>query len=271
MAIELLTKSANQGCAEGQHALGDCYYYSYGGLRDYKLAIEWYTKAAEQGYADAQCRLGEIYLNGNGISIDYDLAIQWFSKAVAQKHHNAAYYLGVAQYNLGQEYEKGSNGAAPDSHLSIELYTKAAESKWGWREQAMYSLGMIYKEGRDGVPQNYKLAAEWLEKASERGSESAQLALFDMYANGLGDLDYQRVVNCVTRANLQYKISLMYKEGREGVPQDYKLAAEWLEKAATQDHCTAQSLLGEMYQEGLGVPQDDAKAAEWFTKAAACK
>ena len=237
---------SDQCLANAQYALGLCYYEGHGVSPDYKLAREFFTKAAEQGHAASQGALGNLHYHGHGVPKDYDLAAQWYARGAD------LYSLGDAQYNLGQEYEKGRNGAAPDSHRSIELYTKAVESKWIWRERAMYRLGLIYKEGREGIPQDYKLAAEWLKKASKGGSEAAQLDLFDMYTKGLGDLDYQRVVDCVTSADSQYKIGVIYKEGREGVPQNYKLAAEWLEKASERGSESAQLELFDMYANGLG-------------------
>jgi len=59
----------------------------------------------------------------------------------------------------------------------------------------------------------------------------------------------------------------MYHHGN-GLPKDYKEAANWYRMAAEQDFSKAQANLGVMYGEGLGVPQDYTLAAEWFRKAA---
>ena len=58
----------------------------------------------------------------------------------------------------------------------------------------------------------------------------------------------------------------MYYNG-QGVRQDYKKAAEWFEKAATQGDANAQFNLGAVYGNGEGVRQDYKKAKEWFGKA----
>ena len=47
----------------------------------------------------------------------------------------------------------------------------------------------------------------------------------------------------------------MYETG-QGVPQDYKQAVIWYQKAAEQEYPRALSILGVMYVEGKGVPQN---------------
>ena len=59
----------------------------------------------------------------------------------------------------------------------------------------------------------------------------------------------------------------MYSYG-EGVPQDYKKAIEWYQKAAEQGHADAQYNLGWIYEKGRGVSADNYKALEWYEKAA---
>ena len=47
----------------------------------------------------------------------------------------------------------------------------------------------------------------------------------------------------------QYNLGIMYAEG-QGVPQDYKKAAEWFTRAADQGEALAQTSLGVMYDKG---------------------
>ena len=55
----------------------------------------------------------------------------------------------------------------------------------------------------------------------------------------------------------------------EGIPRDYSICCNWLEKAAEQGDTWGQVWLGEMYEEGKGVQQDFVKARELFEKSAA--
>lgn len=68
-------------------------------------------------------------------------------------------------------------------------------------------------------------------------------------------------------ADAQRMLGQAYAKG-EGVQQDYKQAARWYEKAATQSNALAQASLAELYEAGQGVPRDEAKAAEWYRRAA---
>ena len=89
----------------------------------------------------------------------------------------------------------------------------------------------------------------------------------------------------------QYRLGVMYGNGRGGFPQDKKEAVKWLLKSAEQKNLEAQSLIRASYQKwhkqaeeqgdsyaqrflgasfylGLGVTQDYAEAAKWYKKAA---
>ncbi len=80
-------------------------------------------------------------------------------------------------------------------------------------------------------------AAEWRPLA-EAGDVEAQLALADLYRNGLG------------------------------VPLDLAAALAWYRRAADQGVALAQLNLGDFYSQGLGVPRDQVRAYMWFALAA---
>ncbi len=61
---------------------------------------------------------------------------------------------------------------------------------------------------------------------------------------------------------------MKYYQGQERLPQSYKKAAHWFEKAAEQGNVNAQLKLGMMYTQGKGVLKDSKEAAHWFKKAA---
>lgn len=65
----------------------------------------------------------------------------------------------------------------------------------------------------------------------------------------------------------QYYLGLMYANG-QGVKQDSKTAARWLQSAAEQGIPQAQFRLGELYAAGKGVSRDYELAYVWFNCAA---
>ena len=68
-------------------------------------------------------------------------------------------------------------------------------------------------------------------------------------------------------ARAQFNVGLLYLNG-EGVPQDYKEARFWIEKAARRGLADAQTSLGALYRDGLGTSADLTQAMQWFEKAA---
>jgi TPR repeat protein len=68
-------------------------------------------------------------------------------------------------------------------------------------------------------------------------------------------------------AEAQLRLGMMHAAGK-GVAVNYRLAAEWLEKAAAQGQAQAQSLLGWLYANGFGVEQDDQRAGQYYLQAA---
>jgi hypothetical protein len=96
---EWFKKSANQGLAEAQLALGWLYENGQGVSLDMLEASRWYRRAAKQGLSEAQYNLALLYHHGRGgVMHSEDLAEKWYLLAAEQGH-------ACAQYNLGALYE----------------------------------------------------------------------------------------------------------------------------------------------------------------------
>lgn len=65
----------------------------------------------------------------------------------------------------------------------------------------------------------------------------------------------------------QYELGLRMIRG-DGVPENHKLAVDWLIKSSNQGFEDAQYLLGTCYATGTGVKENDRIALGFFTKAA---
>ena len=76
--------SAQQGDAEAQWFLGDCYFFGDGVEKNKREAVNWYFLSAEKGNAEAQRRLGACYYFGHGIPINRQEAIRWYRLAAKQ-------------------------------------------------------------------------------------------------------------------------------------------------------------------------------------------
>ncbi|HEX9136270.1 MAG TPA: tetratricopeptide repeat protein, partial [Nitrospirota bacterium] len=97
---EELRKSAEEGDASAQNALGLLYSGGRGVPQDSRQAKQWFEKAAEQRHAGAQVNLGTLYLRGDGAPESEQMALFWFSRAAAQRD-------ALAFAKLGRMYERG--------------------------------------------------------------------------------------------------------------------------------------------------------------------
>ena len=66
----------------------------------------------------------------------------------------------------------------------------------------------------------------------------------------------------------QYNLGVFYRQGRQGVEQDFKEAVKWYQKAADQGNAIGQYYLAVMYESGEGVKQDYATAYAFLNIAA---
>jgi TPR repeat protein len=108
-----------------------------------------------------------------------------------------------------------------------------------------------------------------------QGDAEAQLRLGLRYAEGDGviqnDREAARWLELAAKQGLaeaQYHYGLMLLKGR-GVVQDYHAAFNWIEKPARRGYAKAQYSLGELYRYGTGTPVDKPRAYLWFNLAAA--
>ena len=142
----------------------------------------------------------------------------------------------IAQYMLGNMYEKGNREVPKDPEEADKWYRRSFLCSRLVAEEgqvfAQLFLGRMYKNGI-GTSQNHKAAIRWYIRAAAQGDVDAQVALGKMFRNG------------------------------DGVPQDYGKAIMWHRRAAAQGDRRGQLALGLMYKNGEGVPQDYTKAYTW--------
>ena len=260
--VEWYTKAAEQGNVGAQNNLGRCYEKGKGVEKDPKKAIEWYTKAAEQGALGAQYNLGACYYRGDGVEKDYRKALEWYRKAAEQGD-------SLALNDIGIIYENGC-GIEKDINKAVECYARAAEQGCAI---AQNNIGLCYTFGQ-GVEKDYEKAIEWFTKAAEQDDYWGQYNLALSYEKGNGvEKSYTKAAEWYTKAAMQglaeaqNNLGCCYESGK-GIEINLAKAVEWYTKAAQQGDARAQYNLAELYQKGKGVDNDDIKAFGWFTKAA---
>ena len=180
--FEEYLKKAEEGDAQAQYNLADCYCFGDGTEVDLKKYLYWLTKAAEGGYPDAQTDLADCYFWGDGVKKDLDKAIYWNKKSADQGNVQAMYALGKYYYNdkdLEQAKEwfkkaavKGM-GKAQFMMAKFEdpfyWYNKSVKAKYG---PAFSKVAECYLHGI-GTKQDIELAIEWYNKAVAIGDQNA--------------------------------------------------------------------------------------------------
>lgn len=225
-AFKWYLKAAEQGYVEAQYSVGRCYNFGFGTEDDDYKAFNWYLKAAEQGHNSAQYYVGLMYFCGYGVEEDNDEALKWFLKSAEQDDDgaNAIYMVGKCYLNSGIE---------EDENKAFKYFLKAAEQD---NIDALCSIGLCYERGI-GVEQDYDEAFEWYMKAAEKGNAIAQTDVGRFYYNGLApDVDYDEA----------FRYFMMASEESE----------------------EAQFYLGECYYVGFGVEADDEEAEMWYQRSA---
>jgi len=115
------------------------------------------------------------------------------------------------------------------------------------------------------------------------GDADAQVAVGESYMHAAGaaqfrdqaDEDYKQAAAWYTKAASQGSIAgelhlaTLYRDGGgRAIPRDMAQAAAWYRKAADQGDVGAQGTLGMLYALGQGVPQNDVEAYYWLDLAA---
>jgi TPR repeat protein len=116
------------------------------------------------------------------------------------------------------------------------------------------------------------------------GDAAAQVLVGESYAAGSGPArtakqlaeDYRQAAEWYRKAATQGDIAgemhlaALYRDGK-GVARDMEQAAGWYRKAAEQGDAGAQGIFGVLYSMGQGVPHNDVEAYYWLDLAAAVK
>lgn len=264
--------------AEEEYCLGLGYWFSSSGnrlTRDPAKAAYWHTKAAANGSHQAQVALAYQYEKGYGVQTDIAKAVQLYRSAAEQNDASAMFNLG-RMYSLGRGVEKNEAEADRWFHLAAEH--GSAEARVHFRDSAQYSAeGAGRSDFEAGYKayekQDYTNAAILFEKAANAGNPSADVALGQLYRQGLGvaknekrAFELYQTAALKGHARAQAQLGLSYELG-EGVSENWAEAVAWYKKSATQLDKLGLYYLARAYQFGIGVPQDRALATAWYEKA----
>lgn len=168
---ERIEKSADEGDARAQYALGLANELAFNGKRDRERAWFWLKKAADSNLAAAQYQLGYAYENGTIIPQDLGQAVSWYRRAAEQGDARA-------QNSLGMMYLRG-NGLIQDYQKAHSFFSKAAKTY----PEARYHLAVLYEEGHLGK-RDITRALTYYMKSADGNFSKAQMRLGELYMTG---------------------------------------------------------------------------------------
>lgn len=110
-ALSWFRKAAEQGHAEAENRLGECYRDGQGIAPDMSEAIRWFERAAEQNNPDALFNLGSLYYDGKGVKRDWGKARELFNRAVEADKHGWPNRVGEKARNCLRDMDETASGS----------------------------------------------------------------------------------------------------------------------------------------------------------------
>jgi TPR repeat protein len=173
-----------------------------------------------------------------------------------------------AQWAHSGEFESGLAAEDRKDHITaLEHYKRAASQG---HVNAPGKIGVMYFLGL-GVQADQAEALRWYRLGAQRGDEDAQFSLATILNGSKQHKEaFHWWVIIAQRGNItaQSVLGDMYENG-QGVLQDHKEAVRWYRMAAISGASEPQNALGRLYAMGQGVVQDFVLGHMWFNISAA--
>ena len=141
--------------------------------------------------------------------------------------------------------------------------------------KAQTALGMLLSGITHGdFRKNYKQSFYWVKQAAEQGYSKAELAIAEMYMNGVViPMNAKKAKVWYEKAAAQENLNGLNGLARQyrygtGVRKDHEKAFQYYQQAALEGHTRSQVGLGLSYRDAKGVKKNMVKAYAWILIAA---
>lgn len=221
-----------------KHLLGQMYFYGIGVHKDYKKFYELTLEAANCNFMLSKNALALAYFNGYGCNIDYQKGQKLLEECID------AHY-GMAFYNIGIGYLKGTCGYPKDIYKAFNYLKQAADQ---FNSKALYNVGLMYIKG-DGCVKDVKKGLNELMTAASIGHLKSQIKAADSYYFGEitqknYELAYEYYLMAAEAgdAYAMYSVGYMIVNKEKSWVERY-VGIDWLRKAADLGYEAAKELL----------------------------
>ena len=303
-AKELFELSASQGNICAQYNLGVTYEDGHGVDQSYERAAEYYEAAARQGDAEAQNNLGALYCDGQGVNQSNEIAREWWMKSAEQGHESAIKNLQILDKHEGRttpsftppkrcstcDAPKTSTHKLRNCKCKGAQYCNAECQKSHWKSHQKEHQRLCKEmnlKNTEGEMKDEAVVEEVVEEETKEVISSPlpqQEEEEDVCPVCIEPLQkdankFVRFTCCGKGIHIWcdegIKVSSLSDEQKRTCPlcrakdpksheEEIEQLRPWVEKGKAW----AQSMLGDMYRDGLGVDQSDQQAKELFELAA---
>ncbi len=150
-AVKFYRLAADQGNANAQFNLGNCYLNGRGVSQYDAAAVKWYRLAADQRDSSAQSDLGTMFSNGRGVPKDDVEAVKWWQLAANQG-------AASARLNLGVMYLRGQGAPRDEVRGLMWLILAALQGN----QKAIEGRNLVSQDmTKAQIAESQKLAREW--------------------------------------------------------------------------------------------------------------
>ncbi|KAI5299489.1 hypothetical protein KEM56_003204 [Ascosphaera pollenicola] len=226
-----------------------------GTRRDPMKAVQWYRRAATLGDPPAMYKFGHIQLKGLlGQPRNPREAITWLKRAAERADEENPHAL----HELSQLYADPSlanNIIIQDEAYAMELLIKAGELGYKYSQ---LRLGQIYEHGQQGQAPNPRLSIYWYTRGAAQGEHQCELSLSGWYLTGSegvlqpSDMEaylWARKAAMAGLAKAEYAMGYFTEVGI-GVPKNLEEAKKWYWKASSQNFMKARERLEDLKRGG---------------------
>ncbi|GJD09321.1 Protein sel-1 homolog 2 [Galdieria sulphuraria] len=264
VAWELFHEAAQVEDAQAYNAIGYCYYYGIGTLKNISEAVHWFREAASKGSVDALYNLGDrctkaalyfkyvaqrgrpTYLMSRAFRA---MSIRDYGTALLRYVQAALAGVETAQYNAAYMYEHGL-GLAYGGKRNIYSKIQYWKSRLGFHSSISSKDLAIYQNAH----YYYRLSAR-------QGNPYSQLKIGDLFYDGYLDnnhsLGYRKAAEAYFKATemgnaeASFNLGYMYFKGI-GFARDFHLAKRYYDTSVN------------LYPEGMVPVQIALRILDWF-------
>lgn len=272
-AFKYYKLSANQGHADAQFKLGNCYWNKYVDKDDHfylEKAFNFYKLAADQGNLGALEELGNYYKSGNCCSIDLKKAFECYKKLAD---------LGGDPLFAAECYQKGE-GVPVNFEEALKYYKmKVAycehfeyvddedDTEYDQLESIWDLVSLWQEHGVGGASEAYM-------REVEKGSFKSKFDLIKKYEYGIAfATNFEETIKLyelakeldgygyVPKINFYYKVGLCHQRG--STVGDLQKAFTCYFQAAPFDQPSLLAV-ARSYADGVGTPVNDEEAIRYY-------